>query len=290
MSLLGLGPVLLGLGAAVSWGASDFAGGLATRQVARWPGSSAYTVVIGGQLAGLLVLFLLVALTGEVLPPGWVWVEAGVAGLAGGLGLSMLYRALAGDQMSLAAPVSAVVGAAVPVGASLFLEGWPELLTAGGLLLALVAIWMIAQGEGAGANGRLAWSRLRLPLMAGLIFGVFFILLHNASQESLLWPVVITRLTSVSLLTILALAQRQARLPGRPTWLLILVAGLLDTAGNALFVLAGQAGRLDIAAVLSSLYPGGTVLLAWLVLKERLSTRQLAGILAALAAIILITV
>lgn len=293
MSWQGLGTVILGLGAAFSWGAADFAGGLATRR-ARHPSQvSAVGTVIGGQLVGLLLTSLLVTLTGEAPPSLEVWVLAGTAGLAGGWGLTLLYRALALDQMSLAAPISAVIGAAVPVSLSLFLEGWPKLWTAGGLALALVSIWLIARSEGPSGTTtdtpHPIWRRLRLPIGAGIIFGAFFVLLHQASQESLLWPVLITRLTSVTFLTLLSVSQRRFRLPSPSLWPLILVNGALDTTGNALFVLAGRMGRLDIAAVLSSLYPASTVLLARFLLNERLARRQSIGILAALLAIVLIT-
>jgi len=133
-------------------------------------------------------------------------------------------------------------------------------------------------------------ATLRLPAAAGTIFGLYFVLLHQVGQEQIIWPLIATRLSSVILLS--AIASRGGRmtwLPGRAAWPLIILSGLLDTSANVLYILASQAGRLDVAAVLSSLYPGMTVALAWLILKERLSRWQMGGILLALAAIALIT-
>jgi drug/metabolite transporter (DMT)-like permease len=122
-----------------------------------------------------------------------------------------------------------------------------------------------------------------------VVFGLFFVFLHQASQETVFWPIIATRTASIIFLAGFASLARQPWRPQRAVWPLIALCGLLDTTGNGLYVLSGQLGRLDVAAVLSSLYPASTVALAWLVLKERITRPQLAGIFSALAAIILIT-
>jgi len=277
-------PVLFGLAAAAAWGAADFSGGMATKR------ASAYAVVIGSEVVGLVVLLILVFLTGEPLPPVQPLLMAAVAGAAGGFGLILLYQALAGGQMSIAAPISAVLAAAIPVLVSIIWLGWPDPLVLAGLLLALLAIWMIAGGEGGGLPARLRLEQIRLPLLAGVVFGLFFVLLHQASQDSLFWPIIATRIASIIFLTAYASLAHQSFLPQRSLWPMIALCGLLDTAGNGLFVLSGQLGRLDVAAVLSSLYPAVTVALAWLVLKERMAGLQKLGLAAALAAILFITV
>jgi len=278
-----LAPVSLGLAAAIAWGAADFSGGMATKR------ASAYGVVIGGEAVGLAALLVLAFLTGEPLPPVEHLALAGLAGIGGGFGLILLYRALASGQMSVAAPISAVLAAAIPVLVNAAGQGLPDPLVLAGLLLALLAIGLIARGEGGDQPARLRLEHIRLPLIAGIVFGLFFVLLHQASQESLFWPIIATRLASITFLIGFASLTRQSWTPQRALWPLIALCGLLDTAGNGLYVLSGQLGRMDVAAVLSSLYPAATVALAWLVLKEHIARPQMVGIFSALVAIILIT-
>lgn len=275
-----IGAVSLGLSAAVAWGAADFTGGYTSRR------TGVYGVVIGAEIIGLILLIPTVVLMKEPIPTVRVWLLAGLAGLCGGFGLTLLYRALASGQMSIAAPVSALLGAALPVITGMAFQGLPETSAVLGIGLALAAILLVSYSEG----DRLAFNfaALSLPLAAGITFGLFFILLHQASQSSILWPIVATRLASVAFLILFAVLSRQRWASERRFWPFIFLIGLLDTAGNVFFVIAGQLGRLDFTAVLSSLYPASTVLLAWLILKERVSTVQSIGILIALLAILLI--
>ncbi len=275
-------PVSLGLAAAISWGAADFTGGMITKR------SNVYGVVIGGELTGLIALFGLALLTGEPIPSLENLLLAGLAGIGGGFGLILLYRALAGGQMSVAAPVSAVLAAAIPVIVTAVWQGLPDLIVMSGLLLALLAIWLIARGEGSEDSIRIRLAHIRLPFLAGIVFGLFFVLLHQASQDSLFWPIIATRLTSVTFLIGFASFTRQPWIPSRKLWPIIALSGVLDTGGNGLFVLSGQLGRMDVAAVLSSLYPAATVMLAWIILKEKMGRLQWVGFICALFAIILI--
>jgi drug/metabolite transporter (DMT)-like permease len=277
-----LAPVSLGLAAAMAWGAADFTGGMATKR------ANVYGVVIGGEAVGLAVLLALAFATGEPLPPAENLALAGLAGIAGGFGLVLLYRALASGQMSVAAPISAVLAAAIPVLVNAVGQGLPDPLVLSGLLLALLAIWLIARGEGSNSSVRLRLEHIRLPFLAGIVFGLFFVLIHQASQESLFWPIIATRLASMVFLIGFATLTRQPWSPQRAIWLLIVLSGVLDTTGNGLYVLSGQLGRMDVAAVLSSLYPAATMALAWLVLKERIALPQMLGIFSALLAIVLI--
>ena len=125
-------------------------------------------------------------------------------------------------------------------------------------------------------------------MVAGLSFGVFFMFIHRASETAVLWPLVAARLTSLSMLFIVATATRRPRLPEVKHWPLVALVGVMEVGGNAFYALAAHVGRLDVAAVISSLYPGATVWLAWLILKERITRLQTVGIVAALAAIVLI--
>ncbi|MCC7130061.1 MAG: DMT family transporter, partial [Anaerolineae bacterium] len=275
-----IGAVSLGLSAAIAWGASDFTGGYLSRR------TSAYGVVIGSEIFGLLLLIPLIAITGEPVPPARVWLLGGLAGVFGSIGLVLLYRALATGQMSIAAPVSALVGAAIPVVVGMIFQGLPGITAILGIGLALAAIMLVSYNHT--DHIRFNFSTLAQPLGAGAGFGLFFVLLHQAGQDSTFWPIVATRLVSVLLVAAFALKTRQPWIAGRAYWLPIALIGLLDTSANLFYVIAGQQGRLDFTAVLGSLYPAPTILLAWLILKERVSAIQRIGIVVALFAIMLI--
>ncbi len=271
--------VVFGLASAAAWGAGDFSGGLASKR------TSVYGVVIASQVVGIILLFALALIFAGPLPTPTELLWGGAAGMAGAIGLIALYRALATGQMGVAAPVSAVLAAGVPVVFGALIEGLPGGWQMAGFGLALIAVWFISRADGV----TLRLRALGLPLVAGLGFGAFFVLIDQASATSILWPVVAARAASISTLIGVAGLARQPAWPERRHLPLVALSGMLDAGGNAFFMLAAQAGRLDVASVLSSLYPASTVGLAWLILKERLTRAQLVGIVAALAAIILIT-
>ena len=127
-----------------------------------------------------------------------------------------------------------------------------------------------------------------MAIVAGLSFGSFLVLIHQGSSSSAYWPLIVARATSVSILAVFTAATQKNWLPGRAILPIVLLAGALDIAGNTFFVLAGQVGRLDVAGVLSSLYPASTVILAAIILRERVSRERLVGIAVALAAVALI--
>lgn len=270
---------LFGLAAAASWGAGDFSGGLAARR------SHAYMVVIVSGFVGLLLLIGLALLLGEPLSslPDLTW--GGAAGIAGAIGLVALYHGLAVGRMGIVAPVTAVVTATVPLFVGLFLEGIPAGLQLLGFGLALVAVWLFSQtGDETGIQVR----ELHLPLVAGLGFAFFLVVIGRVSQTAILWPLAAARLASTSVLLIVVVATDQGRTPAIKQLPLMALVGILDTGGNALYALAAQVGRLDAAAILSSLYPGATVLLARFLLQERLTRQQWLGVVAALVAVVLI--
>lgn len=272
--------VIYGLISAVTWGAGDFSGGMAVKR------SNPYGVVVVAHVISLFLLLALAIFFGEPVPPFRDWILGGLAGICGGVGLTLLYRALASGQMSVAAPVSALVTAVLPVMVGFFTDGLVGWLTIIGFALALVAVWLVSGGVGM----RFDFRSLTLPIVAGLAFGGFFIFIHYASSASILWPLVAVRIVSISSLFAYSLITRQDWVPAKESWFSILMSSLMDTAGNAFYVLSAQTGRMDVAAVLGSLYPGSTVLLAWFILKERISRVQMFGIALALIAIVLITV
>lgn len=272
-------PILLGLSAALTWGAGDFNGGLAAKR------SNPYGVVAVAHIISLGLLLLLTPVFNEPIPPIQDWLWGGAAGLAGAVGLLLLYRSLAEGRMSVAAPVSALLAAALPVVVGILLEGYPGTWALLGFTLALAAVWLVSGGKGLNAR----FDELRQPVIAGIAFGAFFIFMERASQTSLLWPLVAIRIVSVTSMLGYAILTRQAWIPKRESLVPIVLSSILDTIGNAAFALSARTGRLDVAAVLGALYPGATVLLARVFLKEEISRIQLIGILMALGAIILLT-
>ncbi len=274
--------VLFGLAAAASWGAGDFSGGLATRR-----SRSVLAVVILSQLLGGCLLAVLALAISESWPQGHDLWWSGAAGLSGAVGLVTLYRGLAVGRMGVVAPVTAVFSASLPVLVSLLQEGLPTLVQFAGFALALTAVWLVSR---TGSQHPIRLADLALPLVAGLGFGGFFIFADQITIGAVLWPIVVARGTSTSFLLLLLLLRRQPQpWPARTQLPLVALVGLLDTGGNTFFLLATQAGRLDIASILSSLYPAVTVCLAWLVLQENLTRQQALGIVAAVTAVLLIT-
>jgi drug/metabolite transporter (DMT)-like permease len=273
--------IFYGIASAATWGAGDFLGGLATKR------TSPYRVLFLGQLSGLILFFILALLTGETNPPVADVAWAALASLLGVAGLIFLYRALALGQMTIAAPVSALFSALIPVVFALLTTGLPSATTLLGFVLAFLAIWLISQTDR--MNLRFSISDLRLPLTSGFFFGLYFIALHKATLHAFYWPVAASRVTGVLVLWLIALLGRQPAMPPRGLWRIVILSGILDVSGNGLYALAARTGRLDVAAVLGALYPASTVLLAWIFLKEKISTIQTMGILCAFGAIILLT-
>jgi drug/metabolite transporter (DMT)-like permease len=274
---------MLGLTSAVAWGAADFTGGLASRK------TGAYRAVFYGELIGLAIIFIVAWIIWQPLPALSIWFLAMVAGALGTSGLLLLYQAMTKGLMSIATPVSALLAAVLPVIIGSILEKPPGLLVILGFAFALAAVWLISQSQD-GIQDLLAHlTDLRLPLLAGVGFGLYFVLMHSATRHATFWPMVASRTGGILILSLYMTLGQQSWRPNKAAYGMILLNGLLDIGGNLFFVLAGQAGRLDIAAVLSSLYPGSTVVLAWIFLRERLSRTQWMGIAAAIIAILLLT-
>ena len=273
-----MGPVLA-LASALSFGMSDFAGGLASRR------ASALIVTAGAQLAGLVVLLpALAALPGA--SSARALTIGALAGVLGAGGLVLYLRCMAVGPMGVVSPLAALVGVAVPVAWGVALSG--ERLAAtevAGILLGGVAVGCVAYVRG---GGRL--TDLRGPLLAlvsGAAFGGFFVALDATPADSGLWPLLGARLAGLGLLAgLLVLAPRRSP-DGRTSWL-ILASGVLDMTANVLFLLATRADLLSLSALLASLYPVVVVVLARQLLAERLTRLQVGGVTAALAATALI--
>jgi drug/metabolite transporter (DMT)-like permease len=269
----------LSLVAAVAWGGGDFCGGMAAKQ------ASVFRVVAIAHGCGLVAMLAMVWLSGEALPPrSELWWGA-FAGFVGAFGIAALYRALAVGRMGVVAPVASVVTGILPVLVGLRTEGMPDRIQMIGFVLALVSIWLVAR-----SNEQVDSHRgLGLAVLAGVMFGLFLVAGKQAGHHGVFWPLVAARLVSTLLMVGLVAASPRDPLPLRTMLGPIVLSGLLDSAGNALFIAATRHGRLDVSAVLSSLYPASTVILARVLLKERISKSQGAGIVGALASVALIS-
>ncbi len=271
---------LFALSAAAAWGSGDFTGGLAARRV------GAFHAVLVSYTVGMFALAFLALAQGETLPapPDVLW--GAVAGLAGLLGLGFLLRSFSEGRMGIVAPVSAVLAASIPVAVAALTEGVPGPLRLAGFGVALAGLWLLSRPQARGGRP----EGLTLALLAGLGFGTFFVALDQVGASSVFWPLVVGRLAALAVMLCLALATRRVVLPRRAPLGLLVLVGVLDAAGNLLFLLATQTGRLDVAAVLASLYPAVTALLAWLIVGEDMSRLQVIGAAAAIVAIVLITI
>lgn len=273
-----LGSAFLALASAATWGAGDFCGGLATRR------AKVAVVVFFSQLIGLALLIGLAMITREPLPATSDVLWGAAAGIAGLIGLSAFYTALSKGNMGLVAPVTGVISTAMPVLFGALSQGLPHPLQMLGFVLAIIAVGLISRtGNG---DGRPAG--LRLAVIAGISFGAFLVLISHTSDGAVFWPLAAARTASVVCLAVFLLSTRSYATPARSAWTFIALSGVLDAAGNFLFVLAEQAGRLDVAGALSSLYPASTTILALIFLRERPHRWQVAGIVLTFIAILLI--
>lgn len=280
--------VVLGLLVAAAYGSADFFGGLSAKK------ASVSAVVVLSQAMGLPWLAVLVAVAGGEPTARVIALGAG-AGAVGGIGLTCLYRGLSIGRMSVVAPITAVGAALVPVAWGLLQGERPGPLALVGVVLAIVAVGFISRTGDEVVDGSHAPEPTEarpyrlLAIVAGVAFGTVFVLLAETGDNAGFWPLVAGRLTSITLLTIGGLAARQSFSPGgRAALLPIAAAGVLDMTANALYLLAARRGLIALVAVLSSLYPASTVLLARMVLKERLLGLQVAGLGLAAAGVTLI--
>jgi drug/metabolite transporter (DMT)-like permease len=289
--------LIFALAAAVLYGTGDFLGGFATRR------ASPFTVIAVAEPAGTVVL-LAVALTVSLALPhagrdalaafgGWgsvAW-SAG-AGVAGVTGLFAFFTGFAKAPMSVVAPVSALVSTVLPIGVALAGGERPDGTVIAGALLCLAAIMLVSAEPGGAKGGRL--RGLGYGVAAGVGFGLYFVLMRNAGHSAVLWPLTVQRLAStVVAFGVLALPWTgTGTIRGLPRDVLRIAffSGAFDACANVCYVLATRAGQFGLAVVITALYPGATVLLARVVLRERMRVVQQAGLVLAVAGIVLVTV
>jgi drug/metabolite transporter (DMT)-like permease len=270
--------VVLGLASAIAWGAGDFGGGWASR---RGPVLGISLVV---QIVGLVLYVVIGTAIREPIPQPLSIVIAAAAGVAVAIGIVGLYHGLAVGRMGVVAPVTGLLAAVLPVVAGILRDGPPATPVLAGIVLALVAVVLVSRAP-ARDDSR---SGIELALVAGTGIGVFNILAGELPEGAVFGPLVVVKIAAAAtILAVVVLGRRAWRTPRRLLPIAI-VGGLFDMAGNALYVLATQAGRLDVAATLSSLYPVTTILLAMAFLGERVTRSHAVGIATAVAAIVLI--
>ncbi len=272
--------ILFALLSATSWGAGDFSGGLAARK------HHPYQVLFWSAISSLVVMFGLALIWQEGLPTAFNLVLAVLAGLMGAAGLTLLYEGLAIGPAALVSSVAGVIGALIPMLLGMLIQGLPGLPQLLGILFALVGIWIVTRFSD---TGQIKSNRsLQLAVLAGLGFGGFLALMAQIRGDQVFMPLVAAKLTSL-LFGLLILLRKKLPIPGASTAGVALISGVLDAGGNIFYLFATQFARLDIAAVLSSLYPAFTVLLSSIVLREKVSSAQWLGVGFCLLAIILIT-
>ncbi|MGW1091608.1 EamA family transporter [Streptomyces sp. NPDC002596] len=269
--------LLLALGSSLAYGCADFLGGLGARKA-----HVLRTVMIAAP-ASLAVELLLWPFLGASFSTGALgWGAA--SGVASAAAFALLYRTLAIGPMNVLSPVTALVSAALPVGMGL-LQG--ERLAAAGLVglpLALVAVVLVSAGHGAG-SARPSRTALLLAFGAGAAIALQLIFLHQAPSDSGVAPLIVGRAVS-SAVTLAAAGLMHRKLGSvRPAYAMSAAAGVLDSLANLLFLLAARSGDLTVVAVITALYPAGTVLLARGVLSERIHRGQLVGLGTAAAAV-----
>ena len=274
-----LAVVALGLLASLGWGVADFGGGLTSRR------APVLGVLLGSQLASLAVGLPILALRPEpAMQPLDVAISV-LGGLLGASGLAFLYHGLSTGRMGVVAPVAAVLTAALPVLFGFATEGVPSVLAIAGIAVAVLSVILVSRSPDTG-DGRP--SGLVYGLVAGTIFGAFTISASYLSDDVVLSPVIVIRVASVTFLTTWILVRRATWRVPRGRWPALVAVGVIDMAATAMYLSAIAIGPLAIAAILASLYPVVTTILAAAVLRERVSLVHALGILAAGAAVVLI--
>jgi drug/metabolite transporter (DMT)-like permease len=271
--------IVLALAASACWGVADFFGGLQSRRL------SAVTVVLGVQTAGLLIAVVAVLAAGKPVPDGTQAAWAVAAGLAGVLGLTCLYRALAVGTMSIVAPISST-SVALPVLVGLFGGDTLSAVQASGLVCAAVGVVLAGREEGGEAAGAGAGAGVLLALAAAVGFGMYFVGSAQAGDGGVLWTLLLARIAAVPVLALIAGVSRAPLVPGRRDAARLFAIGGLDLTATGLYTAATT--KAELVAVPGALYPVSTVLLARVLLGERLSPVQGAGVVGALAGVALI--
>jgi drug/metabolite transporter (DMT)-like permease len=273
--------VALGLASSLAWGVSDFLGGLKSRQL------HLLSVLVVSQAMGLLPLIAIVVVRGEPLPGGAEPLWAALGGLAGLVGLASFYRGLAIGAMAVVAPISGLA-ATIPVAVGIATGERPSALQAGGVVVALAGVALASRERSEDREGARVATGVGLALLSALGFGFFFVGLDAGSEDDLWWALVFVRGASLTALVITALVVRPPLRLDRTDLGALVTIGVLDVTANGLFAVAANEGLVSVVAVLGSLYPVVTILLARMVLHERVQRLQQVGVATVLVGVALI--
>jgi drug/metabolite transporter (DMT)-like permease len=265
----------------ITYGAADFLGGLATKR------SSMFSVVIFSQLTGLILMLLSLLFLPPASPTAIDFAWGAASGLAGGLGVALLYRALSTGVMSVVAPVTALCAVIIPLVVGVLHGERPTAPAIAGVALAIIAIVLVSQ-SGHIEEGKRATTGLGTAIASGIAIGIFLVFLQRTGTSAGLWPLIAGRVVSVAFFTGAGLISCEKLTPRRESMLIVVGGGALDMIANILYLLAVRQGLLSIVGTLTSLYPASTIILARIVLRERLRPLQQAGVACAAAAIVLI--
>ena len=274
---------VLALASSVIYGTADFLGGYGARR------ASAIWVVAISQAAGLVMVAAAMPFFPAVVPSGLTLWWSISAGVFGGAGVALLYRALAVGLMGVVAPTTAVCAIAIPVFVGVFLGERPGMIAGAGIVMAMVAIILVSRGDLTHESSRKPLQALILAMIAGVMIGLFLVSLERAGTDTGLWPLLIARVVSVTFFGIAAVSLRKTHpFPDAVSLRIIVLSGVIDMVANILYLLAVRRGSLSLVATLTSLYPAATVILARFILHEKLTRTQWAGVACAAVAIVFI--
>ena len=272
--------VLFALTAAISWGSGDFTGGYASRRMNQYP------VLFLTSIGSLSILILMAIWLGESLPNWLNLFYAILAGILGALGLAALYQGLSIGNPAIVAPVAGIIGALFPMFVGIIAQGPPGKSQLLGFGLAFAGIWLVTRLKD--NQDQESKRSLETAILAGLGFGGFLALIAQVDSREIFTPLLAAKLSSLITAVVLVRRTNQSlpRITNNP---IALVSGVLDAGGNVFYLYATHYARLDVVAILASLYPIWTVLLSYTVLKKQVLSMQWIGIFVCIIAIILIT-
>jgi drug/metabolite transporter (DMT)-like permease len=276
-------PIVLAFCSAVVYGVGDWCGGRASRR------QPSVVVAVTGQIVSLVLVGAVLLVMRTAVPGASTWWWSAGGGVVGALGLAGLYHGLSHGDITVVAPVSAVVATVVPLVAALVIGERPSPLGYLGIALVAVAVALVS-----GAIGRHQHNTppaiIVLAVAVGVCFGLLFVAFARAAHDSGVWPLIIARFASVPLLLGMAAAGGMRPARDSASTRIAVVAGVFDMGANVLYLIASRGGMLSIVGAVSSLYPASTVALAFVVDKERVSRWQSVGLALAAVALVLVSI
>jgi drug/metabolite transporter (DMT)-like permease len=272
---------MIALAASLSWGSGDFIGGFASRRLSHYP------VLFLNSVSSIFTLFLTALLLKEGIPTPINILYSITAGTFGAFGMAALLKGLAQGSSAIVAPIAGVIGVILPMLAGIVREGLPGASQSAGFFLALIGIWLVTRFNA--DQNRISRISIIMGLLAGIGFGGFLLLIARVKTEEIFMPLTAAKLASL-ITALIMLWQSKQPIPRTNVIPFALFSGIIDAGGNVFYLAATQFARLDVVAVLASLYPAVTVLWSYFIFKEMILRKQWIGIIACVLAIILISI